>query len=194
MPDRNSALRGQRIHGQFGNISKEPGVTFREIKDFSYLEITLWDWARDSLRSKLAELLGIGDLPDTGDSQRLKEGRLLHLADGSLAYLGAAAPADILEVAITPEEGCVVPLGHARCLLRLEGPKAVALLRRGIREDLRDTAFAVGQVMTTDIGGIGVLLLRPDTAKFDLLVPRSHAIEVWRWLTRRAAPFGYEVL
>ncbi|MDF2367272.1 hypothetical protein [Sneathiella sp.] len=194
MVDRNSALRGERIHGRFGKLDKEPGVTLKEIKDFSYLEITLWDWERDSLRSKLAELLGISDLPEQGGSQRLKEGRLLHLNDGRLAYLGEAAPADILEVAITPEEGCVVPLGHGKCLLRLGGPQGAALLRRGIREDARDIAFPPGRVMTTDIGGIDILLFRPDKAQYDLLLPRSHAPEIWRWLTRRAAQFGYEVL
>lgn len=194
MVDRNSTLRGERIHGRFGKLDKVPGVTLLEIKDFSYLEVTLWDWRQDSLRSKLAELLSISDLPEEGGSQRLKEGRLLHLSEDRLAYIGEAAPADILEVAITPEEGCVVPLGHSKCLLRLGGPQVAALLRRGIREDVRESAFAVGQVMTTDIGGINVLLLRPDKAHYDLLLPRSHAAELWRWLTRRAAQFGYEVL
>ncbi|MZR32031.1 hypothetical protein [Sneathiella litorea] len=194
MPDRNSALRGQRIHGRFGAAGEHPGVTFQEIREFSYLEISLWDWRRASLRSKLAELLGISELPESGKIQRLKEGHLLHLQTGSFAYLGAAAPAEILEVAITPEEGAVVPLGHARCLLRLSGAMAVAVLKRGIRQDLRDTSVAAGTVLTADIGGIDILLLRPDATHYDLLVPRSHAQELWRWLTLRAAQFGYKVL
>ena len=131
MVDRNSALRGERIHGRFGNLDKDPGVTLQEIKNFSYLEITLWDWESDSLRSKLAELLGISDLPKMSGSQKLSEGQLHHLEDGRLIYLGAAASADILEVAITPEEGSVVPLGHGKCLLRLGGARVDALLRRG---------------------------------------------------------------
>jgi heterotetrameric sarcosine oxidase gamma subunit len=194
MVDRNSALRGERIHGRFGNLDKEPGVTLQEIKDFSYLEIALWDWGKDSLRSKLAELLGISDLPEAGRSQKLSEGLLHHLGEGRLIYFGAAAPADILEVAITPEEGSVVPLGHGKCLLRLGGERVDALLRRGVRQDIRPGAFPVGAAMTTDIGGIDILLLRPDKVHYDLLIPRSHAVELWRWLTRRAAQFGYEVL
>ncbi|MAZ04054.1 MAG: hypothetical protein CMN56_13060 [Sneathiella sp.] len=194
MLERNSALKGQRIHGRFGKASEQPGVTIEEIREFSYLELTLWESEAASLRSKLAELLAIQSLPAPEQSSLLPGGRLFSLKAGHLGYLGEAGPADILAAAIAPEEGSVVPLGHGYCCLRLGGPKAANLLRRGIRLDLRDRAFPVHHVARADIGGIGLLLLRRDGGHFDLLVPRSQAVELWRWLTRRAAQFGYQVL
>jgi len=124
----------------------------------------------------------------------LKEGRLLHLPGDCFVYLGTSGVADILEIAVTSEEGSVVSLSHAFCYLHLGGTKTANLLRRGIRLDLRDHAFPVGRVSETEIGGIDVLLHRPDAQHYDLLIPRSHAQELWRWLTKRAAQFGYAVL
>jgi|TARA_R110001606_G_scaffold3642_21_gene16554 heterotetrameric sarcosine oxidase gamma subunit len=192
--ERNSALKGQRIHGRFGKATEQPGVTIEEIREFSYLDISLWEMNKASLRSKLAELLGIQDLPARQGSIALSGGRLFSLEAGHLGYLGEAGPADILAAAIAPEEGSVVSLGHGYCCLRLGGPMVINLLRRGIRQDLRDKAFPVHHVVRADIGGIDLLLLRRDGGHFDLLVPRSHAPELWRWLTRRAAQFGYQVL
>ena len=59
---------------------------------------------------------------------------------------------------------------------------------------LRDAAFPVLSATVTDIGGLEILLLRPDARYYDLLVPRSRAVTFWRWLTRRAGQFGYEVV
>lgn len=194
MLDRNSALRGMRVPGRFGGNAEEPGVTIEEIKEFSLLEIALWDGESASLRSRLSELLNLQALPETGRAMSIGDGRLIRLAAGPLLYVGAAGPADILAAAVTPEEGSVVSLSHGRCCLRLGGPMAADLLKRGIRTDLREAAFPAGSAMASDIGGLGILLIRNDAASFDLLLPRSRATVFWRWLTRRASAFGYDVL
>jgi heterotetrameric sarcosine oxidase gamma subunit len=194
MVERNSALRGERIHGRFGSDSENPGVTIQEIKDFSCLEIILWDRTGDQLGSRLDELLGLGALPQASRVVRLGGGLLLRPTDAALLYLGDAGPADILAATITAAEGVTLDRSHGYCYLRLGGPCAADLLRRGVRVDLRDAAFPVLSAMATDIGGLEILLLRPDARHYDLLVPRSRAVTFWRWLTRRAAQFGYEVV
>lgn len=193
MLERDSALRGERIHGKFGANSENPGITLQEIKDFSYLEIALWEGIAGPLQTRLGELLGIAALPEPGRMSPLQGGVLLRLEDDRLAYLGAPGAADILAATITAEEGAILDLSHGHCLLRLGGVHAAELLARGIRLDLRPAAFPVKTVVETDIGGLPLLLMRPGAAEYDLLLARSRAIHLWRWLTRRAAQFGYEV-
>lgn len=193
MLERNSPLSGERIHGRFGADAEKPGVIFQEIKDFSYLEIALWGALGEDLESRLGELLGVRSLPEPGRMTPLQGGVLLRPDEVALAFLGRVAAADILAATLTPEEGACVVRSHGVCYLRIGGPNARDLLARGIRLDLREAAFPMMTAAMTDIGGIGLLLMRPDAAQYDLLVARSRALPLWRWLTARAAQFGYEV-
>ncbi|WP_373085401.1 sarcosine oxidase subunit gamma [Sneathiella sp.] len=193
MLERKSPLSRKRVFGKFGNPSQEIGVTIKEIKDFSYLEMAVWDPDSMSLRSKLSELLTIRDLPRTGKSLPLKGGVLLRVGPDRIAYLGEDGPAAILEAAVAVEEGSVVLLSHSRCYLRLGGPRVRNLLRRGLRIDLNEESFAVGDTAFTELHGLGVLLIRRETDQFDLIFMRTTAQNVWHWLTITAAQFGYEV-
>lgn len=193
MLERKSPLSSVRILGTFGKTDEGIGVKVREIKEFSYLEIALWEAEPQALTAKFSELLGLAALPKAGAASKLKGGHLMRIAPRRLAYLGEAETAAVLEATIAPTEGSVIALGHSRCCLNLSGDKVTDLLSRGVRLDLRERAFPVNAVRQTEIHGLGVMLVRRGTVEFDLLFMRSSAGSLWHWLTVSAAQFGYEV-
>lgn len=194
MLDRKSPLSQKRILGEFGNLTGETGVTIKETKSFSYLEVSFWEAASPALSSKLYELLGISELPAAGTLARIKQGSLMRAAPRRLVYYGDEGTADILRAMVSDEEGSVVSLSHSRCALSLSGPKVTNLLKRGIRLDLSEKAFPVGACGFTEIHGLGVLLIRNKVDQFELIFMRTTALDMWTWLTETAEQFGYEVL
>jgi methylglutamate dehydrogenase subunit D len=194
MLERKSPLSQKRILGKFGKLTEGIGISIKETKSFSYLEISFWEAGSAAINSKLFELLGVSDLPVAGRVSRIKEGSLIRANPRRLVYYGTEGTADILRAMVSDQEGCVVSLSHSRCALSLSGPKVTNLLKRGIRLDLSEAAFPVGAFGFTEIHGLSVLLIRNKPDQFELIFMRTTAWNMWTWLTETAEQFGYEVL
>jgi sarcosine oxidase subunit gamma len=81
-----------------------------------------------------------------------------------------------------------------RTVLRLRGPRARAVLAKGLPIDLHPKAFAPGSAATSTISLMGVQLWQVDDAPtYDIAIFRSVSASFWRWLTASAAEFGYDV-
>jgi heterotetrameric sarcosine oxidase gamma subunit len=101
-----------------------------------------------------------------------------------------------LETAIaTLDPGCVanLDLSHARCVIRICGPSAVALLARVGSIDFRPNYFGVGQFIQTGLHHVGVLIHRTGSTDYDILIPTTWAASLWDFLCDNAAPLGYRV-
>jgi heterotetrameric sarcosine oxidase gamma subunit len=194
MLERKSPLSQKRILGKFGKLSEEIGVTIKETKSFSYLEVSFWEAGSEAINSKLFELLGVSELPVAGKVSRIIEGALIRANPKRLVYYGTEGTAHILRAMVSDHEGSVVSLSHSRCALSLSGPKVTNLLKRGVRLDLSEAAFPVGGCGFTEIHGLSVLLIRNKTDQFELIFMRTTAWNMWSWLTETAEQFGYEVL
>jgi sarcosine oxidase subunit gamma len=83
--------------------------------------------------------------------------------------------------------------GHT--LITVGGDQARPLLETGCTLDLHPRTFGPGQCAQTLLAKAGVLLRqRDETPLFDLVVRRSFAEYLWRWLEHAAREFGMAVV
>ena len=78
----------------------------------------------------------------------------------------------------------LVNLGSAQTIFRVSGQKAVEYLSRGIAIDLNRPGFNFGACAQTLMAHVNVLVLNHthDEPMLDLVIRRSFADHLWRWL------------
>ena len=88
-----------------------------------------------------------------------------------------------LRQAIPEPEGAVVDVSSGLTLFSLEGRQARDLVAAGCSIDVHPRAFAPGRCAQTLFAGTGVSLLqRDETPRFEMVVRRSFAPWLWRWM------------
>jgi sarcosine oxidase subunit gamma len=75
-------------------------------------------------------------------------------------------------------------------LWQLCGVQVVELLRKCVPVDLHTTVFPIGKVVSTLFAKSSVILRRQDEDVFELVVRRSFADYLWRWLDDASREFG----
>jgi len=123
----------------------------------------------------------------------LREFTLIPTAPNAwLAIAGSASPEFSDQVAAAMGPGfSVCDQSGAYGFLRLWGPRARALLMKGVFLDLDAAAFPPGAAASTSLAHIGVVLWRePGADAFGLLCYRSYAPSLWDWLVAEAAEYG----
>ncbi len=75
-------------------------------------------------------------------------------------------------------------LGSAQTIIRTSGPRAVEFLCRGIAIDLDPSRFQFGQCVQTVMAHANIMVLNhtQEEPMLDLIVRRSFADHLWRWL------------
>jgi len=81
--------------------------------------------------------------------------------------------------------------------MRLTGPRAAAVLEKGISIDLHDLAFAPGLAAATSCAHLGIIFWRLENANghpvYEIAVFRSLARSLWHFIEESAAEFGLAV-
>jgi sarcosine oxidase subunit gamma len=132
---------------------------------------------------------GVADatLPVAGRCNSDEAGWMLSI--GPDVYLRVGAVDDI--AAFTSRFDAVVDVSSSWVCLALEGPKAVALLRKGCAVDLHPSMFPAGSCCATGMARMRVVLWRPGMeSSYQMLVGRSYALSLWSWLIDAAAEYG----
>lgn len=84
----------------------------------------------------------------------------------------------------------VTDQSDGRCVVRVAGRHARALLAKGVPIDLHPRVFATGSVATTHANHIGIMIWQVDDAPtFDIATARSSAESFADWLRVSAAEF-----
>ena len=87
----------------------------------------------------------------------------------------------------------VAEVSDSRAALRLSGPRAVDLLRKGTSLDVHPRRFLPGHCAQTALAQAGVLIHRSgDAPAYDILCERSFAEYLWLWLEDAAMEYGGE--
>lgn len=108
-------------------------------------------------------------------------GQWFLVGDAPLSEAGFAA------VAATPD--CAVSdQSHGRTRIAVAGPRAAALLAKGVALDLE--GLSVGASATTLLGPIGVHLTRTGPEAFEVMALRSFAVSLWTDLMEMAAEYN----
>ncbi|MGM0639726.1 MAG: sarcosine oxidase subunit gamma [Pseudomonadota bacterium] len=131
----------------------------------------------------LEPLLGVVAPTTPNTVHRGEKGRVDWL--GPDEWLVAPAPdsgpsADALHAAAGAQGIALVEVSDGLVTIHLSGPRAPELLRAGMPYDLR--ALVEGTCAQTRLAQASVIIAREADARWQLLVRRSMADYVWRWL------------
>jgi methylglutamate dehydrogenase subunit D len=173
-----SPLADLALQGRFGADRGAPGVTFSVRHPLSILTVI----ARKGKSKALAEVLSKYQPRWAGPDQFfvIAEGH----GEGALYAEVAAAFAGIASVS---------DQSHGRVIIRIEGPKARAILAKGTPVDLYPDEFPVGKSALTQMAHVGVHLTRVGYDAYELSVFRGFSESFWEWITEQAEEFGYQV-
>lgn len=99
---------------------------------------------------------------------------------------------DALAAALAGKHHAVTDLSGGQTVIRVSGDNARALLARGTMEDLHPRNFTPGRCINTHIARTMAIIHQvDDTPAFDLVVRRSFADYLWRWLVQAAGNAGF---
>lgn len=87
----------------------------------------------------------------------------------------------------------VINVSGGQTLLRLAGDQARSVLMKSCPYDVHDRNFPVGKVVTTVLSKSQVTLRRVDEQDWELVVRRSFADYIWRWLQDAASEYGVHI-
>jgi len=89
-----------------------------------------------------------------------------------------------IRAALTGQFATLVKISSAQTIFRISGDRAADFLSRGIAIDLDPMGFSTGQCAQTEMAHVPVLVLNQtqDEPRLDLIVRRSFADHLWRWL------------
>lgn len=168
-----SPLADVALQGRFGADKGMPGVVFTVRHPLSIVTVI----ARKGKSKAVAEALSKYQAQWAGPEQYFVIGaEQAEIA----AQLKGIAP--------------VVDQSHGRVVIRIEGPKARAVLAKGTPVDLYPDEFPMGKSALTQMAHVGVHVTRVGEDAFDLSVFRGFAESFWEWLTEQAEEFGYQVI
>jgi sarcosine oxidase subunit gamma len=191
-----SALESLAVPGRFGREGDEAGITIEERTGLGLATVAARKGEAEALKRAVAAAYGV-ELPDRS--------RAVH--GPSVSFIGYG-PGQWLAVSETlAGERLARELGMrlrglasisdqsgGRTVLRVSGPRARAVLAKGLPIDLHPRAFEPGSAATSTISLMGVQIWQVDDApSYDLAIFRSVSASFWHWLTASAAEFGYEV-
>ncbi|MGQ4880592.1 sarcosine oxidase subunit gamma [Billgrantia sp. LNSP4103-1] len=87
----------------------------------------------------------------------------------------------------------IVNVGGGQTLLELEGEQARELLMKSTPYDVHPEAFPVGKGVTTVFAKSSLILRRATESRWELVVRRSFADYLYRWLLDAGAEYGIGV-
>lgn len=179
-----AVLQRLPLHGACGVVVQETALP-------SLWQIAAWPGADAALDQALAAL-GLRP-PGAGRSAQADGIELLWQGPARYWLLGEGLGARIDRLHARAGHGdlALLDLGHSRTCLRLAGPAALEIVRRGVFIDVEGDGFAPGAVVLSAIHGMGVTLHRRDAELVDLYVYRGFAVSMLAWLEATARPFGF---
>ena len=90
------------------------------------------------------------------------------------------------------DQCAVVDVSGGQTLVMLNGSKAEELLRKSSSYDFHPSHFPPGKVVTTTFAQTQATIRRTGTEQFELVLRRSFADYLWRWIRDAAAEYGLD--
>jgi len=105
------------------------------------------------------------------------------------------ATAEQLRRALKREFTAVTEIGGGQTVLGISGSRAPNVIAKGCTLDLHPRVFGPGHCAQTSLARAAITILQTGAApSFELIVRRSYADYVWRWLMDAAAEYGCAVV
>ncbi|MFM2274520.1 MAG: hypothetical protein RL211_392 [Pseudomonadota bacterium] len=168
------------------------GVTVTASILASVTQVSTWHTGLSALCEVLGTALGQALPAQTGDTVRSKDRLVMQTGPEEFLIISneAADMTALLRQSIPADVGSVTNLSHARCRIHLEGPKCVDTLSKLFPIDLRDHAFAHGQIRLTGHHHVPSLLHRLGAQSFDVYVFSTYAFDQLAAVLDAAREYG----
>jgi len=160
--------------------------------------MTVYKGRRADVSARLEARYGLA-LPD--GPRRVANGALAVIGLGPRAWLfqreaGRPLAAELSEA--IGDAAAVTDQSDGYSTLRLIGPRAAALLEKGVSIDLHDGVFLPGSAAVTSCAHLGIMLWRieneNDHPVYEIAVFRSLARSLWHFIEESASEFGFAVM
>lgn len=192
-----SAFEGILTPGRIGAKDGEAGVIVTERVGLGLASLEVRKGQTDALKSCVRNAYGAA-LPEGPTVVSGKDVMFIGTGPGQwLAVSEAHRNEDLAAHLAAKLEGraSVADQSSGRGALRLSGPRARDCLARGLAIDLDPRVFPAGSAATSTLSHMGAALWREGEAEhFDIVLNRSMADSLWRWLKASAAEYGCQVV
>lgn len=194
-PRARSAFEAILVPGRHGRADGPAGIVVRERTDLRLLHVAAFRNREAAVRDAV---LAASGLPLPEEPRRVESAGLTALWAGPGRWLlmapqDAAESLDRIAAALAGSAACA-EVGDGRAILTVSGPRARAVLAKGIGIDLAPDSFRPSQTALTMASMIDVQLSRlPGEDAFELILFRSLAGSLWHWLEETAAIEGIDV-
>jgi sarcosine oxidase subunit gamma len=179
-----------------GGAPDGDGVTIAECPA-TLVQVTARKGRQDALAAALGKELGL-TLPAPGGSSLQGDRCAIWLQPGCWLIQAPASESSALARQLARSlagVAAVVDQSHGRCVLRLSGSRARAVLAKICRLDLHPRSFAVGASATTLVGHVVCTMrLIDETPGFDLIVGSSLATWLLEELVEAADSCGWRLM
>jgi methylglutamate dehydrogenase subunit D len=191
-----SALESLAVPGRFGREGGEAGVTIEERAGLGLATVAARKGRAEALKQAVASAYGV-ELPDRSRTVNGPAVSFIGYGPGQWLAVSEAFASERLARELGERLRGLASISDqsgGRTVLRVSGPRARAVLAKGLPIDLHPRAFEPGSAATSTISLMGVQIWQVDDAPtYDLAIFRSVSASFWRWLTGSAAEFGYAV-
>ncbi|MEJ2741321.1 MAG: sarcosine oxidase subunit gamma family protein [Gammaproteobacteria bacterium] len=184
----------QQSQVSLASLNVEPGITLWEEALKTHLVIR-GDAADDAFQKGVKAATGLA-VPTQLSSAQNEHWTLSWISPDEWLLVGPGTEAFTMELALHEQLSghySVVNASGGQTLVRLSGEKARAVLMKSCPYDVHDRNFPVGKVVTTVFAKSQTTLRRLDENDWELVVRRSFADYVWRWLLDASHEFGLRI-
>ncbi len=171
------------------------GVSIRAGLVPSAVLVSTWVSGEAGLQAALAEMLGQAPPGPTGQTLATQLGLLMRTGPEEWLLIGdgTSDAYAALRAAIGADVGGVTDLSHARCRIKLQGPRCLDTLSKLFALDCRPTAFPVGELRMSGHHHLPCSLHRLGETEFDLYVFTTYAHDQLASLLDAALEYGVKL-
>jgi heterotetrameric sarcosine oxidase gamma subunit len=171
------------------------GVRIRAGLVPSAVLVSTWVSGEAALQAALSQLLGQTPPGPTGQIQATHLGLLMRTGPEEWLLIGdgTSDACAALRAAIGVDVGGVTDLSHARCRIKVQGPRCLDTLSKLFALDCRADAFPVGELRLSGHHHLPCSLHRRGETEFDLYVFTTYAHDQLGSLLDAALEYGVKL-
>ncbi len=193
---RRAALNEVYQSGDFGELKNNtPGVTIADRPALSIIQVAAWEEHADAVVSAIQQAVSIR--PDRSACRATQNETSAALWLGPDRWLIVEKEHrdlnGLIHAAIKEDMAAVTDQSHSRCVLRISGPQARNLLRKGTTQDVDALRFSRGDVRTTSLFHMNAVIHCLAEETIDIYVARSFGHSFYEVLCHAAMEYGYRV-
>ena len=157
--------------------------------------VSTWVSGEAGLQAALTQLLGQTPPGPTGQIQATHLGLLMRTGPEEWLLIGdgASEACSVLRAAIGADVGGVTDLSHARCRIKVQGPRCLDTLSKLFALDCRPAAFPIGELRLSGHHHLPCSLHRLGETEFDLYVFTTYAHDQLASLLDAALEYGVKL-